>query len=120
MAAWLESKNLSQYAPNFLQNEINGSVLMDISLEDLDYMGITILGHRKTILKGIEEISSGKKVACIHIYEHRSARQSVTCPPPLSWPPPSQRRPGPSARRWTARRRSPRRRSPCTGRRWNP
>ena len=57
---WLGSKNLSQYAPNFLQNEINGSVLMDISLEDLDYMGITILGHRKTILKGIEEISSGK------------------------------------------------------------
>lgn len=35
---------------------------MDISLEDLDYMGITILGHRKTILKGIEEIGSVKQV----------------------------------------------------------
>lgn len=62
MSEWLESKNLTQYIPNFMQNEINGSVLVDISLEDLDYMDITILGHRKTILKGIEEISSGKKV----------------------------------------------------------
>ena len=57
---WLTSKNMGQYSPNFQQNEITGSVLMDISLEDLDYMGITILGHRKTILKGIEELSSGR------------------------------------------------------------
>lgn len=65
---WLTSKNLGQYTPNFQQNEINGSVLLDISLEDLDYMGITILGHRKTILKGIEELSSGKAPAVCSYY----------------------------------------------------
>lgn len=55
---------MGQYGPSFQQNEINGSVLLDISLEDLDYMGITILGHRKIILKGIEELGSTRKV-CI-------------------------------------------------------
>jgi hypothetical protein len=76
---WLAAKNMGQYAPNFQQNEINGSVLMDISLEDLDYMGITILGHRKTILKGIEELSSGRAQAPSLAPAARAVSSSADC-----------------------------------------
>jgi hypothetical protein len=57
---WLESKGLGQYAETFESNQIGGAVLCDLSLEDLDYMGITALGHRKMLLKGIDELSQVK------------------------------------------------------------
>jgi hypothetical protein len=38
---------LAQYVSIFAANQISGPVLLDISLEDLDYMEIKALGHRK-------------------------------------------------------------------------
>ena len=46
----------------FILNEINGNILLDITLEDLDYMGITALGHRKTILKGAEDLRVNRRM----------------------------------------------------------
>lgn len=67
---WLSSRDLAQYVPNFKDNVIDGKVLMELSLQDLDYMGITALGHRKTILKGIEELNAGgnRKVSRTHTF----------------------------------------------------
>lgn len=59
---WLNAILLSQYAPLFETNEINGPILLEISLEDLDYMGMTILGHRKVLLKGIEDLRKNRRV----------------------------------------------------------
>ena len=59
---WLRSVNLETYAASFRINEISGQVLLDISLDDLDYMGVTILAHRKLILKGIEDLRKNKRV----------------------------------------------------------
>lgn len=59
---WLASKGLDQHIGSFQQNEISGPILLELSLQDLDYMGITVLAHRKIILNGIEEIS-GKSAA---------------------------------------------------------
>jgi hypothetical protein len=56
----LESKGLGQYVETFQSNQIAGAVLCDLSLEDMDYMGITALGHRKLLLKGIDELSQLK------------------------------------------------------------
>lgn len=44
---WLQSMMLSQYVEVFTANQISGPVLLDISLEDLDYMEVKALGHRK-------------------------------------------------------------------------
>jgi hypothetical protein len=62
VSEWLQAKELSQYRKNFEDNEISGKILLEISLQDLDYMGITVLAHRKIILKGVEELSSGRPV----------------------------------------------------------
>lgn len=59
---WLRSVNLETYAASFRINEISGQVLLDIGLDDLDYMGVTILAHRKLILKGIEDLRKNKRV----------------------------------------------------------
>lgn len=54
---WLEHElKYPQYASAFVDNEMNGAVLMDISLEDLDYLNITKLAHRKMILKSVEAL----------------------------------------------------------------
>lgn len=53
---WLVSQlQLPQYQEVFAKNEINGEMLIDMTLDDLDYLNITVLGHRKTIMKAVEE-----------------------------------------------------------------
>ena len=54
VGGWLESLGFGQYVQVFKTNDITGSILLDLSLEDLDYMEIKILGHRKILLKSIE------------------------------------------------------------------
>ncbi len=53
---WLSSQKLDQYISVFADNQITGSVLLDLTLEDLDYLNINILGHRKAILRGINDL----------------------------------------------------------------
>jgi hypothetical protein len=53
---WLSLLGLERYSADFSRNEISGSVLIDISGSDLDYLNVTALGHRKMILKGIEQL----------------------------------------------------------------
>lgn len=62
VANWLIYLNIPQHAQSFKANEISGNILLDISLEDLDYMGITVLGHRKLIIRGIEDLRKHKKL----------------------------------------------------------
>eukprot|EP00948_MAST-09A_sp_MAST-9A-sp1_P001745 g1745.t1 len=57
---WLKDIGVSDYADVFLQNEISGDVLIDLNEEDLDYMKIKALGHRKKILKGVQLLKGGK------------------------------------------------------------
>ncbi|CAM9456436.1 unnamed protein product [Choristocarpus tenellus] len=53
---WLESLELGQYREIFQKNEISGPILLEVGMDDLDYMSINILAHRKVILKGIEHL----------------------------------------------------------------
>ena len=62
---WLSFVMMDQYAEKFAENEINGMILLDITLDDLDYMGITVLGHRKVILKGAEDLRKNKRVSAL-------------------------------------------------------
>jgi hypothetical protein len=53
---WLKFMKLEQYVQIFSDNQIDGSILLDLTLEDLDYLEVTILGHRKTLLRGINDL----------------------------------------------------------------
>jgi hypothetical protein len=76
---WLSSKGLDQYISIFRENQINGQVLLDITQEDLDYLEITALGHRKLILKGIEELK--RIVPSSNTSFTANMRQSLPDPP---------------------------------------
>ena len=53
---WLEELELGQYAAAFAENLIAGRILLDVDLDDLDYMNVTILAHRKVLLRAIAEL----------------------------------------------------------------
>lgn len=63
VGSWLNSVQLGKYATAFAENEISGSLLLDITLDDLDYMEIKVLGHRKIILKGAEELRKNRRIS---------------------------------------------------------
>ncbi len=56
--AWLESVEMGHYAPVFRDNRITQSHLDNLTDSDLQSMGITILGDRKTILSKLAEKQS--------------------------------------------------------------
>jgi hypothetical protein len=44
---WLTNLGMEAYVPQFVENAISGEILLEMGTEDLDYMKITALGHRK-------------------------------------------------------------------------
>jgi SAM domain (Sterile alpha motif) len=53
---WLDMLGLSQHRESFSQNEISGPILLEVGQDDLDYMHITALAHRKQLLRGIDDL----------------------------------------------------------------
>jgi SAM domain (Sterile alpha motif)/Adenylate and Guanylate cyclase catalytic domain len=50
---WLEGLGLSEYANRFSENDIDFSILAELTDQDLKDLGIASLGHRRKILKAI-------------------------------------------------------------------
>ena len=55
VAEWLASLGLSEYAQRFAENRVDGSVLPDLTDQDLTELGIP-LGHRRRMLRAIAEL----------------------------------------------------------------
>jgi class 3 adenylate cyclase/predicted ATPase len=56
---WLEQLGLTQYSGAFVENDIDESVLPDLTDSDLKELGIRSLGHRKILLKAIASLQTG-------------------------------------------------------------
>ena len=61
VADWLEKLGLGQYAQRFAENEIDFSILGDLTDQDLEKIGVAPLGHRRKLLRAIAELSSVEK-----------------------------------------------------------
>ena len=57
LAVWLRALDLERYSQIFLDHEIDGEVLPDLTDADLEKIGV-LLGHRKKILKAIALLRS--------------------------------------------------------------
>src|ERR1700758_530751 len=55
IAHWLNALGLGQYAQRFADNDIDASILRDLTNEDLERIGVS-LGHRKKMLRAIAEL----------------------------------------------------------------
>lgn len=58
VSKWLESLGLGQYAEAFAANDIDEEILPDLTLEDLETLGVGSLGHRKKLMKAISAFGS--------------------------------------------------------------
>src|SRR4249919_3146552 len=63
IADWLQRLGLGQYAKAFAENDINFSILPDLTDQDLKELGVTSLGHRRQLLRAITEMKGGEAVA---------------------------------------------------------
>ena len=56
LADWLGECGLGQYARAFAENHIEYGVLRYLTDDDLKSLGVSLLGHRKKLLKAIEAL----------------------------------------------------------------
>ena len=63
IADWLEKLGLGQYAQPFAENDINFSILSDLTDQDLKEIGVSSLGHRRQLLRAIAELNAAEKGA---------------------------------------------------------
>ncbi|XP_050541600.1 diacylglycerol kinase eta-like isoform X2 [Daktulosphaira vitifoliae] len=54
---WLKSIQISEYTELFINNDIRGKELLNLSRRDLKEMGITKVGHIKRILMAVKELN---------------------------------------------------------------
>ncbi len=84
LAEWLGKLGLNQYAQAFADNHVDHSVLLDLTENDLQKLGVS-LGHRKKLLRAIETLRiesppsgttppiSNRDVASQVLEQHREA-----------------------------------------------
>ena len=53
IVVWLRSLGLGKYEAAFRENEITEKVLPNLTAEDLKDLGVSIVGHRRTLLDAI-------------------------------------------------------------------
>jgi hypothetical protein len=56
IADWLEKLGLSEYAQRFADNDIDFTILRDLTDQDLEKIGIASLGHRRKLLRAIANL----------------------------------------------------------------
>lgn len=61
LADWLGRHGLGQYAKTFAENNIDYSVLPDLTENDLEKLGVSSLGHRKKLLRAIETLTAARQ-----------------------------------------------------------
>jgi class 3 adenylate cyclase/predicted ATPase len=59
---WLEGLSLGRYAQSFAENGIDFDVLPDLTDQDLEEIGVTMLGHRRKLLRAIANLKASEKI----------------------------------------------------------
>ena len=67
IADWLRRIGLEQYAQRFAENDIDFSILNDLTDQDLEKIGVASLGHRRKLLRAIATLEVQKRIAQIRI-----------------------------------------------------
>ena len=76
IADWLNTLGLRQYAQRFAENDIDPSVLRDLTDADLEKIGVS-LGHRKKMLRAIAELN-GTRARSVHAPWTAAERRQLT------------------------------------------
>ena len=61
LAHWLEKLGMPEYAQRFAENDIDFTILGDLSDQDLEKIGVESLGHRRKLLRAIADLKDVEK-----------------------------------------------------------
>ncbi len=56
IADWLKTLGMSEYAERFAENDIDFTILGDLTDQDLEKIGVASLGHRRKLLRAIADL----------------------------------------------------------------
>jgi hypothetical protein len=65
VGVWLHGLGLGQYEAAFREHEIDGDVLPNLTADDLNELGITIVGHRRKLLTAIASLNQSLPASAI-------------------------------------------------------
>src|SRR5262249_46680921 len=77
VVVWLRSLGLGKYEAAFRENEIDETVLPNLTVEDRKDLGVSIVGHRRKLLDAIVALQN-KTSAAETPAEHPAERRQVT------------------------------------------
>ena len=75
VSEWLEKLGLGQYASNFTDNDIDTQLLAQLTDADLKELGISSLGHRKTIFSAIKTLNQNESEPTATIFPKDEAER---------------------------------------------
>ena len=88
IVVWLRSLGLGKYEAVFRENEITEKVLPNLTAEDLKDLGVSIVGHRRTLLDAIAALRADARTrhqrSRRHPRGHRPRRQARPSQKPLA------------------------------------
>ena len=98
IADWLEKLGMSEYAQRFADNDIDFSILGDLTDQHLKDLGVASLGHRLKILRAIAELDRQEAKAAPPAAARappsgpapRSPSPTPVAPPPQTTPRPQE------------------------------
>ena len=81
VGAWLRNLGLGQYEAAFRDNSVDVRVLPRLTSDDLKELGVTSVGHRRTLLDAISELKSAMVAAAAPIEAPVSPSRPRAAPP---------------------------------------
>jgi len=63
IADWLKGLGMSEYAPRFAENDVDCTILGDLTDQDLKDLGVVSLGHRRKLLRAIASLGDAPVAA---------------------------------------------------------
>jgi hypothetical protein len=86
IADWLEKLGMSEYAQRFAANDIDFTILGDLTDQDLEKIGVASLGHRRKLLRAIAELNSAPSAAQAAALVTPAPLPAAVVPPPIAVP----------------------------------
>jgi class 3 adenylate cyclase len=80
IADWLRGLGFEQYTRCFAENDVDFSILRDLSDQDLEKIGVASLGHRRKLLRAIADFKNIEKSAPAAA-SPPAAAPAAPCPP---------------------------------------
>jgi len=76
VAHWLHGLGLGQYASTFARNDVDGSILLELTAEDLVSLGVSSVGHRRRLLSAIAALRDAPRAVVSNAADAGSAGEA--------------------------------------------